>query len=206
MQSVTLSPRYSEAYPRVSIGEALRGHRAGMPDVLWRNRLKHAVGFATIDWPQPDVMVMFFHIQNLEYVDEAVGAVELTIIYKGSTLENLRPYAECEGCCRHIDVVIYAESEWRCKTCLRLSNRSTLIDPVVRITEELDEIERVIGSGRPRGMRMARFATLEQRYIDLLNQLGGNRRRSASQDYRHRIDAEWLPRSMLNISHLRKGE
>lgn len=138
MQLAMHPPRYSEAYPRVSVGEALRGHRAGKPDVLWRDRLGHAVGFATIDWPQPDAIVMVFHVQDLQYVNGWVGTTEFTITYKGSTRDNLRPFAVCEGCCRHIDIVIYAESEWRCKTCLRLSNRSTLIDPVVRISEELN--------------------------------------------------------------------
>lgn len=202
VQRTTHPPRYSEAFPRVSMGEALRGRKVGKPDVLWRNRLGHAVGFATLDSPEPDTIVMSFHLQDLPYVDGADGDVEIAVEYKGSTQSNLRPFAVFKECCRHIDVIIFAGTEWLCKTCLCLSNRSTLIDPVVRITEELEDIEQSIGEGRPNGMRVTRFEMLQQRHDDLLAQLRGKPRRGASRDYQARIDAEWLPRSSFVIGHL----
>jgi hypothetical protein len=198
VQRMTDSPRYIEAYPRISIGDALRGRNAGTPDVLWRNRLNHVVGVGIIDWPDPSAVIMRYHIQDLSYLYEEDGEVEFSIVYKGSTPDNLRPYATCEGCTRVIDIITFAGREWRCNTCLRLYNRSTLIDPVVRATEELEEIERTIGNGRPHGMRMKRFEALEHRYLELKGILGRRARRNASKAYTARISAEWLPRSLIN--------
>lgn len=199
-------PRYSEAYPRLSIGDAWRGWRNKNSDALWRNRFAHVVGVAAIDWPSPHEIVVQPHIPDLPYVGGTEESVTLQIEYKGSTQSNARPFIVCEGCAKHIDVIVYAEDIWRCKDCLRLRNRSTLIDPVVRISEELCAIERQISDGRPRNMRMARYDELTRRYTALTCDLRGRPQRSAAREYLARIDTEWLPRSSLVALRESRGE
>lgn len=197
-------PQYCEAYPRLSVGDALRGRNTGKPDILWRNRYGHLVGLAAIDWPVPDTIIVSSHVMDLPYIDGDDRVIEFGIVYKGSTHNNERPYIICDGCTRHIDVVIYGGEIWRCKDCLQIANRSTLIDPIVRLTEQLEAIEHLIGKGRPSGMRMTRFEAMSQRHAELGARLNGRPRRSASVIYQPRIDIEWSHRASL-YAHLKNA-
>lgn len=185
-------PRYSEAYPRLSVTEALKQWRAGRPHILWRDRLGYVIGVAEIIWESPETLRVRAHVQDLPYMNASSDDRRYSIVYKGSTESNARPYYNCDDCGGDHDLIIINEQGWSCKEFLRLKNRSSLLDEVIRITEDLIRLEGEIGEGRPIGMREAVYQQKQADYRAFQRRLGRRSRRSAGKDFLPRITSEWL--------------
>lgn len=197
-------PAYLEAYPRLSIGEAWKNQKVSRTVLLWRNNHHHVAGIVEVTWATRDTIVLMPHIKDADYYEGSVAREVLNIIWKGSTPGNERPYAECCACKRHIEVVIYNELAWRCKSCHNLKNRSAILDEVCNITLQLASIEKEISDGRPRGMSQRVFDDKQREIGDLTVRLRRRSRRLPDSRYRFWVSGSWEEPYAFH-DHLRAG-
>jgi hypothetical protein len=191
-------PTYVEAYPRISIGAALREAGAGRAHLLWRDRGELVVGAACIEDQSRETVLLHYAADELPYAAESAGEVKLKLNWKGSRRDNARPFADCPQCPRHADVLVLRERCWACLGCHRLKYRSALLREEVRWSEHLADLEAEISVGKLAGMREPAFRARVEERDHLARRLGG-KPVTANSLYLTRISTEWITTPALVI-------
>lgn len=86
---------------------------------------------------------------------------------------------------------LVAHMGWTCKTCSGLPYRSTRLSTKVRLWERRDELDRIVSSGRPKGMHHATFAGLAKELASLKRELG-RIKSTPPREYTYRLVGHWV--------------
>lgn len=184
-------PRFSEAYPRVSISQVNARLDTDRPILLWRNHDGHAIGTLRFEWETKQRLILKPRIQDLPYCEGSTTEVELEMVSKFTGYGNCQYYNVCERCGQHINIVVYCDGFWRCSRCFGFRNKSALLDRTVRITLELEELEAEIGDGRPFRMRQKTYDAKLEHLQELVSALGSQPRRVPDRRFRFNITGSW---------------
>lgn len=189
-------PRHLEAYPRLDVGAALRNWRSGRTMILWRDPMQ-VFGFGIVDLHSPTCLSFYYSMTVYKQGASRRDQTAFDLLYKGSLESNKSAYVSCPVCRTTSRVLVFCESEWGCRVCQQLENRSALVGTEVRWSERLIALEREIAEGRPPGMRHQVYEEKLAEQHRLMERLGG-RRMSANTSFKARVVSEWMrPNSEL---------
>ena len=127
-----------------------------------------------------------------------VGEVEFKTKTINSPLDNFRRFLYCPGCDRLCSKVHLCNT-WACAKCHGLHYRRQLIDKDVARWERRQELQELVGRGRPKGMHNPTYIALREELYRLQFKLRGRARKWASCEHDLIIQAQWMAGSGIDL-------
>lgn len=188
------APRHREAYPALKIREAVAAVAAGRPVCIYANERGTRVGQAFLVQSVTQDSGAEFLVFAYQFVGEHFRVppetVTLAIMRVRNALGRERLFFRCRRCKGLVESLIF-RSGWACGRCHRLIYRSQVIPHNVKAWEKVQELQAMIGDGRPHRMRQAKFQAL-QNQLEYLKKAAGKARGVASRRHFSRIETEWV--------------
>ena len=183
--------RYVEAYPRIAVVAAHKALERGRPGVLWRDQHGDVIGGGFVGRPTEDVLVLKYGLYETRRTPSHNATLAFNIKYMAAGTHRIEPYALCPSCHKICKQLVFFDLQWLCAPCQGLKNRSSVVGPVVRWSEQLEKLEKRIGAGRPKHMQEHTYRALVAHRNELARKLH-DRSRSANASYSAMITAEWM--------------
>ncbi|MCF2514857.1 hypothetical protein LVY65_07240 [Sphingomonas sp. G124] len=195
-------PIYREAYPRLSVFEAGLSNRVNEVEFdRWLCRFwgpGRCVGELVILARTESTVAIDYWFHGPEYL-RGRDLISLSLVAAPNGIDPTRQLFGCDDCKQGRAILAFKRGVWRCCDCHGLGYRSKLIDPQVRVREELAEIDaRIPGGRRLRGMHGRTFRELRKRQAALRAQRGPFC--EVSEAHRQVIRAEWL--EVAKVEHM----
>ena len=181
-----------EAYPGLSIDQALRALRSGRTICTFSAGMPFVVrGILEFDvTPELDRAVLdgTIHGQGLQ---RWCGPSEVALVPVASHIHRTRRAMLCPGCGRKCGVLRWVGA-WCCRKCDGLLDRRQLVGRETLWAEDLQQLAKVVAAGRRKGQRQQSFDRLVEQAAILRGMLGDSRPRQAAREHWASVDTEWL--------------
>lgn len=188
------APRHREAYPALNIREVMAAVATGRPICIYTNQKGTRVGQAFLERVVKQDSGAEFLVFAYQFVAEHFRVppetVPLAIVRVRNALGRERLFFRCRGCKQSVESLIF-RAGWACGRCHRLIYRSQAIPHNVKAWERIQELEAMIGGGRPHRMRQARYRALQEE-LQYLKKVAGRARKVASKRHFSRLETEWV--------------
>jgi hypothetical protein len=86
---------------------------------------------------------------------------------------------------------LFFDDEWACAPCLELQFRSQVVPSLSKKWEKADELEKIVGAGKPLGMHNKTYNVLLGKLQELREALYGKERIRASDKYSQIVKSIW---------------
>lgn len=174
--SAPRGPTYLEAYPAIEAAEVLREWRRGHSWCIWRDESGWQAGIGCTNFTSPTTLTLRYELVGTAYLAAQQGFAELRVEYTRAG-SSRRAVFRCPACEIEAAKLFLKETQFECRHCSGLTNRSATLSHRQCATERLDEIDAIVGQGRPPGMRNASYHALTDERTRILRQLDGARSR-----------------------------
>ena len=193
------APKFSEAYPRLNFIHAQAAIAKGKTVCLFERGTGLVGSFEFLGYERSAPMLVMKSLCNfaptLNQDLEMAAEYNFLLEKRPIGVAHEREYARCQRCGAAKAVLIYARKAWACGTCHGLLNRSTLLDPDVRLAEKVAALEARLSGGRPKGMHNATFQTQRKLLQELQRKLARHSRgaeKVASVEHNRVVVSRWL--------------
>ena len=184
------APPHVEAYPKLDLLAATKASAAKRPVCAFFDEEGFRRGGIVIRHVGEEKLKIFC---SIDWGDE-IGFLyrDMTFdIFRGlQSVGKLRWYVKCP-LCRNRKQNLYFHHRWACRSCLKLTYRSQVVDPTFRLVEERDDLWARIGKGRPCGMHTRTYQAKLQRLGELKRTLRKTRVRVPNVVHQRLCRTEW---------------
>lgn len=194
------NPRFAEAYPRIDFLKGQRAIAEGRTICVFERRGKARLGqfsFGSYEADEPHERGLMHGLVHI-WPDQHLRGREFDVAFRIRSnpigVNHIRDYALCESCEKRKTVLVYVK-DWKCRQCHGLLTRSQLIDPRLRLYEEIGDLEKRVAKGRPKGMHQATYeAKLEE--LQVLNrrvaQMPRNTAKVVAAEHDRIVTSRWV--------------
>jgi hypothetical protein len=189
-------PRTFNKYPCLMRPELVAAVEAGRTVCEWRTR-KGNRGWAQASLVEAgvrlDYRILPFYGEQMHYGRDILG-------FRGSATGQGRPRQlfVCPGCDHGVETLIFFRG-WKCRVCQNLWYRSSSVSGLVRKTERLKVLGKMLSEGRPKGVHEATMQKYRDEYHKLVEFFKTHKPRSASNVVdEHICIGTWMRHSECN--------
>ncbi len=169
-------PIYMEAYPVLSVTDAVDHVRAGHSLCRWRDVDADEVGQASIIMPSRTQMRIRHSRFRNGYLEFAGGDATFEISWQALG-ENGRPLFVCPSCQRRVVKIVLRTAGWRCRRCSGLRVKSqTGPKTATDLSHRKDLLDEQLAGGRAPGVWTGTYRDLQEKRREIVRHLEQPRR------------------------------